>query len=210
MAKHKGKFTLELQTENLAAWMPINNTFAWDKNASVDHDDRYWSGVLIQLGQYKKWGADQALQGFDKIDFYSNGKVEATIPNSAFTDNSKPTWINIVISKQNSKLMDPMSRKHLDDLRLDPPRTIDKYLKPYAGGITLWSENGYKVTVKSNPDFDGHKKHVFTTSTADNYEVEIYKEGASDPEHIQKIDKIVVSELPVLTHGSHDSPPNDP
>lgn len=216
MAKTKGKFTLEIETEDLAAWMAINNTFAWDRQEQIDDKNRYWSGVLIQLGKYRKWEDNTQMPGFETIKLFSNGELVDTIEKDAFADPDKPTWINIVVRAQKSKLKDPMSRKHLRALRIAPPEKLDKFLDPTAGGITLWSENGYDLEVKNNKQHVRHKTYVFTTAAADEYEAEIYMKGANAPRRHVAFDKLVIcesdkkTELPSLDHGSHNSPPNEP
>ena len=217
MAKTKGRFTVEIETENLAAWMAINNTFAWDRQEDISDKKRYWSGVLIQLGQYEKWEDNKPMQGFETIKFLSNGQVVHSIGKDAFADPAKPTWINVVVRDQKSKLKDPMARKHLRDLKLTPPEKLDRYLAPTAGGITLWSENGYELEAKNNKEHVPHKTYVFTTPEADEYEAEIYLKGAEHPGQHVAFDKLMICEpesdddhTHSMGHGSHNSPPNEP
>lgn len=208
MAKIQGKFTLVLESENLSAWMAINNTFTWAKGGKQAFPkDQYWNGVLIQLGQYLRWEDDMYMKGFEKIDLYWQGKVVETIERDALTDKDNPTWINVVVRDQKSKLKDPMSKKHLRDLHLDPGCPLDGFMRPYPGGVTLWSENGYRVLVETNPDHEPHMKYAFSTGSDDVYEVEIYLKGKTG--RFPDIDKMVICEPadPSLQQGGHQGPP---
>jgi len=208
MAKIQGKFTLVLESENLSAWMAINNTFTWIKGGKrAFPKDQYWNGVLIQLGQYLRWEDDMFMKGFEKIDLSWQGQPVETIEHDAFTDKDNPTWINIVVRDQKSELKDPMSKKHLRDLHIDPGCSLDQFLRPYPGGITLWSENGYKLLVEKNPAHEPHMKYVFTTEPENTYEVGIYVKGKAG--RFPDVDKMVICEPkgPSLQQGGHQSPP---
>lgn len=213
----KGKFTLEIETENLAAWMVINNTFAWEKNEDFGKKERYWSGILIQLGQYKNWSYSNLMDGFESIKLFKGTEELAPIKASEFNEQNKPSWINIVVRTPGSEkdLKDPMNRGHLEKLRIAPAFSLDKFFFPHAGGITLWSENGFELQVKNNEVHKPHKTYTFTTFEADEYEVDFYMKGAPVGDKSRAIDRLRICEPPEeerhsLYHGSHDSPPNEP
>jgi hypothetical protein len=210
MVMKPGKFTVELETENVAAWMAINNTFAWARE-EIENEKRYWSGVLIQLGQYVDWEDGSHLAGFLKIEYLLDGKPTGdTIGPDAFNELDKPTWINIVVRKSGSDLMDPMTRGHVEKLRIAPAHSLDKFLSPKAGGITLWSENGYELQVKNSEKYAPHKTYTFTTGDADEYRVDIYRKGSQAPDEPREFNGLKIHDTPCLGHGSHNSPPNEP
>ena len=208
MANTKGTFTLNLETENLASWMVTNNTFTWDKKESVPQKERYWNGVLIQLGHYKRWEDGAEMHGFETVDLISQGQTVESIAPDAFTDPENPTWINVVVRSAGPKLMDPMSPKHLRDALIAPASSLDRYLKPYPGGITLWSQSGYNLSVLDNPAHEPHKQYIFTTSPKDTYEIDVFIKGKQKT--FLDIDTIVIREpgqVRSLQQGSHSSPP---
>lgn len=216
MAQIKGGFTLVLETENLAAWMPIVNTFAWDPNDPTGDLYRYWNGILFQLGNYKRWKPPnqpvEYMIGFDRIELYRQGELikDETIRPDAFDDEKHPTWINIVARAEGSKLKEPMLPKHLADLKIAPPKSLDHYLKPYAGGVTLWSEKGYAVVVVVSEKHAPGKQYTFTTNSNQTYEVKISLKG--EPHPVQEIDTLKICEPKMvrLQQGSHVSPPQQP
>jgi hypothetical protein len=224
----KGKFTVELETENAAAWMATNNTFAWNKLKDPGARLRLWNGVLIQLGQYTMWEDKKETVGFGKMEFLRSGEVVSTIQAKDFASQNKRTWINIVVKNPTSVIEDPMDRPQLGKLHInDLGRKLDRHLTPISGCITFWSENGYDLKVDENPNHQPHKRYTFTTSKDDDeYDVQIYTNGAEQPENplefngaplkdfmgkpIPGFNGLRICEGHHLYHGSHNSPPNDP
>ena len=174
-----GEFELILETENVGAWMAINNafTFDWGDSASMGrHVSRggrnlknsraYWNGVLVQLGRF--WGADdhQLMEGFTDIQFCSNNDVKLALKPEDFQGDSI-VWINIVSDKKTAEapvpLQDFRQWSKLGQIKekkvFDRPSTLHHYLEPYPGGITLWHEDGYTIDARSCDTLPGARNH---------------------------------------------------
>lgn len=215
MKRTAPNFTLELQTENVAAWMPINNTFAWNPKVG-EKDQVLWHGVLIQLGQYVRWRDGQFMVGFEKIQLVGSNGETFKIARGAFENqHDNPTWINVVSKSDDGT--DPMTSDNLPNLcpkkPLPPgdPCSLDRFFKPFPGCITLWTQNGYDLKVQPRKKGEEHYPHARYTFTIDQpCTVEI--KGAGAISSLPPIVSMVICEPPhpARQQGGHQSPPQQP
>lgn len=114
------EFKIIINLEDLCAWMPINNSFTfdrWNKNLEEEHNIKvkkgeegppFWRGVLIQLGKYQRArdhkyykrssrGEMDVLDEQHAITFLSGSSPIHVIKKKTIID--KDIWINIVPEK---------------------------------------------------------------------------------------------------------------
>ncbi len=58
----KHVFTVEIDIEDLATFIPINNTFCKTASHNWPTEAPYWNGVLIQLGEFETHGDEQQVR----------------------------------------------------------------------------------------------------------------------------------------------------
>jgi hypothetical protein len=91
--------TLEITHEDIAALVPISNSFSslldGDENADLSQDfSNYWFGTLLQLGRYGST-ADDAY--FTRAVFY-DGEVEAKV-----LERNEFLWLNVVADRSDAE-----------------------------------------------------------------------------------------------------------
>ncbi len=208
MPKKEDRIKIVLEDENLAAWMVINNTFTWKKDQHYDPAENYWTGVLFQLGTYTNVSTGDHLPPFGSIKFLKDG-IEVGLFTTNDFRRGDPMWVNIVVGAPGSKKNPPMKQAHLKALRVSKnpaPGTLDYYFKPFPGGITFWSETGFKM--KMGREQGTHYELVFESKEGDPVAFQIYK--GEHPQNMPSFNEIQILNIPGLPEGSHSSPPQDP
>ena len=171
------KFELVLESENVGAWMAINNAFsvAWgdppeskDGRSPADAES-YWNGILVQLGRFRRILDDELLSGFTAIEFSYQKNPVGTLLQKHFTEGI--VWLNIVYAKHRQPPAYPRDfrkRLKLGEIKteiVERAKPLHHYLLPFPGGITLWPENGYsidaKIEAKNGTDVPRHVSHTF-------------------------------------------------
>ena len=127
---------LVIGDEDVAAWMAINNAFSRVGNEDWDPAEKYWNGVLIQLGDYESIALPrEPMEVFHSIIFEEEGTTVLTLTREDFLDHL--LWVNIVARDEDDDRDDPMTEQDLDRLKLDPPSRLHRYLHPIWGGVTF-------------------------------------------------------------------------
>ena len=175
-----GRFDVVLESENVAAWMAVNNafTFAWGTPVTTktpgrrdaNRPESYWNGVLIQLGKFRCIEDDELLDGFKRIDFFSGKRRVGFLEPTDF-QNGNIVWINIVNRGGRKDEPVPLAafreRLKLGQIKGESfarANPLHHYLQPYPGGITIWNESGYTVRAEGR-NGNGSLKHVRQTFT---------------------------------------------
>ena len=181
------EFEFVIESENVGAWMAINNafTFEWGRPVSEKKalppgrrsptldSKAYCNGILVQLGKFWRVEDGELMSGFHQIEFW-NGKKLVGFLNQLDLTGESPVWINIVARKKRPdepvRLHDFRERMKLGEPKetgFDPPEELHHYLEPYPGGITLWPEDGYKIDATIRAGNPQHVSHTFTLGAAD-------------------------------------------
>jgi hypothetical protein len=170
-----GKFELVLESENVGAWMAINNAFAFewgDKPATperrnvLSQPDAYWNGVLIQLGRFKRISDGQLMSGFRSIDFLHGVNTVGSLGQQDF--NGGIVWINIVYNQQGKPPVQPSEFRtsiklgEFQTTMFERAKALHHFLQPFPGGITLWHEKGYTIDATIDGPAPRHVRHTFT------------------------------------------------
>jgi len=176
------KFELVLESENVGAWMAINNafTFQWgDKptaagNRSLGNGDSYWNGILVQLGRFWRISDGNLMNGFERIEFHHNQELKGFLKKEDFARGV--VWINIVCHQSNGR-EDPVrphdfrERVKLGEVKasmiMDRAKPLHNYLQPFPGGITLWPETGYTIRATVGNGSLRHVSHAFEIDVPD-------------------------------------------
>lgn len=184
-ASATGRFELELQSENVGAWMAINNAFTYDWGSSTSRSpgaraphshEFYWNGVLVQLGKLRNIENDELMEGFKEIQFWGKSGLIGILAPRDF-EGGNIVWINIV--KKGSR-QEPVplrafrERFKLGEIResgFARARSLHHYLQPYPGGITLWHEDGYEVAASFSEN--RHMSHTF--KLGENVQIEVLR-----------------------------------
>jgi len=208
-ATNKKTFKLLLETENLAAWMAINNAFACHKRRGTEDwpDDEYWNGVLVQLGRFKRVADEKRpLDPYSKIEIeFDDGKK----PKELLRKNYKELWINVV-DKPTGKLP-PMERAHCRDLLIGGDhKRLHHYLIPDEGGITLWPSKGYRVDVEPTGQSNSRRSFAFEFDHSKDFQVDLYRNNEQQPESLKNVKQITVCAPDGAPGDTHKNPPQRP
>lgn len=204
--------TLEIEDEDVGVWMAINNAFSRVGNEDWNPGDKYWNGVLIQLGDFETMASSHApMEVFHSVVFKEGSNEVLTLSRADFK--SHLLWVNVVARDQDDDRDDPMTANDLDRLKLDPPSRLHRYLHPIWGGITLWQgrEEGYGVASTTlDDDLHPHAAYSFRIIGTEEVEVQVYKDGVADSEHdLSDVDTILVRAEGDISHGGHRNPPQE-
>ena len=197
--KKPSDFTLLIEDECLAAWMTINNVFAFQQTGW-----EYWNGVLIQLGAYTNRN-EQPMQLLKQFRIMGpNGTTLKTISRSDFQN--KKICINIVCNRGTrfKPLPDP---DYLQKIFFDPPKSLHRFFQPDSGGILFWQdpENGFVLEARRRTR---HNRFNFMANKGDNFTLEVYSGLPEDPETLVNAEALLVEiDDSGGDHGDHKSPP---
>ena len=180
-------FTVEIAIEDLAAFMPINNSFCKTAGENWPKHSPYWNGVLIQLGEYETHGDQQQIKKEDRTHFEGKRmdvfhRDEAVVfyrqdgsPATQLTlslDELKTQcyWINVIPTKPKN-INDGENEERPRDLPLtvgdigdlgivNPIRPVCRHFKPFGGGITFWYDVGEGYDLETRMDVHSYKPEV--------------------------------------------------
>jgi hypothetical protein len=142
---------LVIEDADLAAWMPIDNTFV-GKVGEFDPKMDIWNGLLIQLGSYQRIRSGRIADISGPVVIKdAGGRTLKTLQNGSFR------WLNIIGNNTAHKLP-PLDLKYLPIL-----------LKPLHGTffpsaiITFWLGcEGYDLSCRPRRDCVNHFQCTFT------------------------------------------------
>ncbi len=148
-----------IRDENLAAWMPINNAL----ENKIQSGRIPWNGILIQLGDYKRFPQQTFPQGRELlVDVKRGDEIIDTVKTSDFQEGK--VWINVVASNTDPRPLPVDDNKDEDFDSLFPGGSFHKYFRPYthtnseektvsSGGITIWQDRslGFELVVSQLP-----------------------------------------------------------
>ena len=191
-------FDVRMDNQIYGAWTTINNTFTIIDPAAWPRLQKYWNGVLIQLGDHTDAQAGGTMDEFQHVLLKLGGATVVDLLRQEFSDSTM--WVNVVADRNPSPRDAPMRRWDLGELLVErmgsPPHpyTLRKHFDPFAGCITIWIDRDDGFTVAGDRGTNERMQYTFTLPmvAATVLRVRVHKDGnlihdfgAADVDEIQ-------------------------
>lgn len=224
-----GLFELFVEDEVTAAWMPINNTFAWPPPPTIARPpewdipkqhraDKYWHGILVQLGKPRMFQSSVCETVLDKVVLMNTaGGARDEITEE--TLRQTPTYLVVESSNgRNSRPMDKTTLQALNRSTADKDwvgQSLHENFESYHGGILLWPDRDAEYEIRSFRRASGgyHHSFRFILPSRGGFRVTAYRLDVKDwfPETYENVDRIeALVSRHAQTHGDPDIPPKKP